>query len=410
MFKTTTGAISSLYQNEMDVAIGPFTLTAERRMAVEFLPTIDTETFALYTKRPTGEEVAWNVYTMPFHVNVWIAVLFFALILALFHLMAVLFCSLKSETKDISWSQLNVRLIIEETYTAFFIIIASYVSLFLDAKLLAHIPDSNYNRIFTFVCLLCGLVLFASYNASLTSELSVEVIKPPFTDPYQLANDQRFTIVTSKNPNNPVNLAVFKTRPFDKIFKERMLPNYKQTFYRKLSGSIRAFHQSSNPVFLTTAETFENYINQFMTGQELCKFLRVWTSPISDHTSFMVRKNLPLKYLLHSMAKRFIQRGNFAAMKKRWKPKSSTCPDKLVKPLGVEKCGSLLLSLVTAFLISIFILLMEQLSKRFKHEEKKKLLNPKPQMNIIQQLNQLTKEEFILTVKEAMAYRRKNNH
>ena len=89
----------------------------------------------------------------------------------------------------------NIYLFGKEVWNNLVRTIASYLGIYLEATPPKSETVQNFHQIVSFTILLLGLVIFASYNASLTSELSAINFKKPFTTPSQIAESQ-FSVAT----------------------------------------------------------------------------------------------------------------------------------------------------------------------------------------------------------------------
>ena len=62
----------------------------------------------------------------------------------------------------------------------------------------SELNELNSFKVFTFTLLICGFIIWSTYNAFLISQLSIKIVKHPFNDLESLSKtDYRYMIFTS---------------------------------------------------------------------------------------------------------------------------------------------------------------------------------------------------------------------
>ena len=64
----------------MDFVIVSLSMTPSRNRGIEFLLPFSTHTSAFYIKTPTGQELRWDLYVLPFTFRLWAALALFGVV------------------------------------------------------------------------------------------------------------------------------------------------------------------------------------------------------------------------------------------------------------------------------------------------------------------------------------------
>ena len=155
-----TGMFNDVHQKRVDVALSPFTTTLSRQQAVTFLPPICSETMVIaISKSAVKESIEFTGFFRPFHYSLWIIVLTTVMVTAL---MKMIFLQEKSNMLfnflKHNWD--------------------SIIPMFGGSS--EELSKNGSYNILQITILLCGYVIWTSYNAALTSELMVTKKTYPF--------------------------------------------------------------------------------------------------------------------------------------------------------------------------------------------------------------------------------------
>lgn len=165
-----TGMIGSLIRQQADLIATSVTLTLERSQVVAFLPAISRETTGIIIKSRDNEVLAWGTYTNPFAKEVWLMILIVPLTVLLMIQWLQRFHYANDKIRAPAWIHIG-----SDYWTLFCSYFArQHGSLLHDDKL----PM----KVVLFTTFLLGNIVYMSYQASLTSELSVRTKRKPFSN------------------------------------------------------------------------------------------------------------------------------------------------------------------------------------------------------------------------------------
>ena len=159
-----TGMVSQIYSKKADIIVAPMSLTLSRTSHLAFLHPIGTETLIIViSSKAVAESIDFEVFLKPLHMDLWTTMVLSALVVAL----AKSFI-LRKKTSSM----------IVDSFRGFW----SSLMAFFGGSFQSNLSDKASFRIMDLTLLLCGFILWTSYNAFLTSELSVVNHSYPFTD------------------------------------------------------------------------------------------------------------------------------------------------------------------------------------------------------------------------------------
>ena len=155
--------------------------TIPRMLALDMLPAIVPSYAELFIKSDDKEEVTWTVYLNPMSTNLWLMLIFVAILIAIV---------LSAIEKLLSLTRLN------QTYMISLKNFISHYWIALKSNFggkPSSVHKNNSYQIAVFVCLLSGSIVWIFYRAFLTPELSIIKLKQPFNDLESLlASDYRY--------------------------------------------------------------------------------------------------------------------------------------------------------------------------------------------------------------------------
>ncbi len=178
------GIAGDIKDQFFDFAAASVSVTLPRLQILNYLPPMAKETAGLFIQRRGFEERAWLSFFYPFTNNLWIGLgVNFVGLLVVIKGLALLYQSTplkvnERETFTVQKSFLNLKSEVAELLGNAWRLILSYFG---------HLPGLNEEyqkmrglRYFLFIIFFFGNIVFMSYRASLTSELSVRRQKLPF--------------------------------------------------------------------------------------------------------------------------------------------------------------------------------------------------------------------------------------
>ena len=144
--------------------------TIPRIQALDILPSIIPYNAELFIKDIENEEISWKAYLTPFSADLWAILVVVAMFIAI---------TLSAIEKYLSLGATG------SSYKSFFINLMSNFWITFKANVggaPSDVHDNNAYQIVLFDCLFIGSIVWISYQASLTSELSNIKLKLPFND------------------------------------------------------------------------------------------------------------------------------------------------------------------------------------------------------------------------------------
>lgn len=179
---TTTGMIDNLQKNEADLIGTSVTLNPERYHVVDYLHPLGTETYAIYIGNPKSETADWRLYSVPFSFELWGFLVCTAFALALTIRIVEFFYESHDEDELAPESPLELLKQVFQMAPSAWMVFGSYFG----RKPTNPVKKYEGVKIMVFSILLTGNVVFMSYRASITSELSVWELRLPFRNLWEL--------------------------------------------------------------------------------------------------------------------------------------------------------------------------------------------------------------------------------
>ena len=158
-----TGLIGDIFFGNADIAVAPLTSVIDRAIFVNFLPPIKPYFSAIYIPMTDHEGIDLDTYVRPFTSILWTIVILTGIILTM---MKILFLHMNNNIKPFGFDY----------------IWTSFTGFFGGRPNVTPIDSKFYYNSTIFVTLLCGTVVWISYRAGLTSELSTISKSYPFAD------------------------------------------------------------------------------------------------------------------------------------------------------------------------------------------------------------------------------------
>ena len=165
-----SGMLLNAEQHDMDMIFSSYSISEERNHVVKWLFPIVTQTMSIFVAKTEWKtKIPWLLYTSAFAMDLW------GLMLVNLFLVSLIIVALTRITATLTKS--NV-----EGWNFFHLLWTVFISYFgMKPDMNGTMKQTSAVRIVIFVMALVGTLVFMSYRAALTSELSVELVKPPFT-------------------------------------------------------------------------------------------------------------------------------------------------------------------------------------------------------------------------------------
>ena len=395
----------------MDFMIASITMNPSRSLGIDFLLPFSQRRSAIYIKTPTGSEFHWNLFVAPFTVKLWV----FLFGLSVFYaVVGEIGMHVSEWCLNSGRSRLLPSVALSIIQTMAFIK-SAYFGLCLDLfdKHEPIQPMANGKRLYYFVILLSGYIVFNCYAASLTSELSISTLKLPFRNIEELAQRTNVAVITVFQEKNPIFQSEMSSKPLKSIYLSRM--RNKEVYFKSIKKGMKYLESHPNCALYATEHVLE--IKATQKGQNpynLCKFMKVWKNRIPSPMAMSLPKGSPYKKFLNKQIWKTLDSGILAASKQKWMTPKMNCNDNVAIQIGYSKFASLLSALAVSMLISLLLFFGElllrgrqqsvhggterQLWKTEKHEIMKKSI-----LSIVQNISKDEAEQVLHEVSAIVA-------
>ena len=207
-----TGMIGDIFLNRADIIVGPLIMIPSRWIFVDYLTPIDFLDAGLYIPiEKSMEQIEFGTFIHPLNNQMWATISLFVLIIALFKLLTM------RELQD----KIKIAKVLDTIWTSF---AAYFGGSFSETK----ITERKSYKIIVFVSLLSGYIIWASYQAMLTSELATKSNFMPFDDFESLSKtDWRLITEDFSTSNYWVNIwaNALENSSFYNVYKNNMNNN-----------------------------------------------------------------------------------------------------------------------------------------------------------------------------------------
>ena len=155
-----------------------------------------------------------------------------------------------------------------------------------------------------------------------------------------------------------------------------MIPNGDKSFGVPVSLSPHILMGDSSAVLHSKLEEFEFYVHKHLGQGSICNFLMSWKTNYPYPVSMITAKNFSFYSIIDYQLKKAIETGNHHQMVSKWQPPQNVkCFSSLVKPLGIEKIGSLYLALLVLTLLSCVVFATEFIISKRKPNKQHNNIN-----------------------------------
>ena len=165
------GMVKDLVEGSVDLIATSLAKLETRLLVIDYLPILTEEYAAIFIPLGDGVEgLDWTVYHGPFSIALWFTIFTTALVMTIF-LYIMEWLKHKSVSK-----------IYQRSSSFFDIFWANLMVNFGGDPPESELTELNSYKVFTFTLLVCGFIIWSTYNAFLISQLSVKIVKRPFHD------------------------------------------------------------------------------------------------------------------------------------------------------------------------------------------------------------------------------------
>ncbi len=174
-----SGMISTLLKGEADFILASATLNPQRFTVVDFLHPIGRESIAVFVTEDSYEEHGWLSFLYPFRPDLWMVLLFnMFFVLIAYKSFEVFYCSVNFP--PMTWAKWLMTALGD-----LWMIVSSYAGNKTEEK---PVHKKTSLRLFLIVIFLSGSIVFMTYRASLTAELSARRYVKPFSSLAELVD------------------------------------------------------------------------------------------------------------------------------------------------------------------------------------------------------------------------------
>ena len=209
-----------------------------------------------------------------------------------------------------------------------------------------------------------GIVVWITYRASLTSQLSVNIKHAPFEAPEEVL-DTNFLLLTARQENS---LGHFFLNAEPRSVEHDLLRSNMDLKY-SFVGSDRALHTLKNSRKPMAVYHYEEEILFKSRIQNICGLRTVWKSKSPMPTSVAFRKDFEHIEKIDNALRYLIESGIFARLLSKYSPSKSfeKCPSQIEGlELGYDKLFSIFLFLIALSIAALLCLFIEVIVKCIK--------------------------------------------
>lgn len=339
-----TGIISSLKKNEFDFAATSVTLLASRSQAVDFLFPLGTETFALFLKRSfITQEYHWSLFLEPFSKYLWL----FLIVNALVCVVILRILDMTHQSCLGSKASFYLAMLSDS-----WMVVGSYFAM--RPSLAEGRALQVYSKVFIFSIFLIGNVVFMTYRASLTSELSVRKDRIPFSTPGELLELDFNLVVRGKSVGE---YHFTHARP-GSIFKQLFL-KFQGEDWNRNEMFLDTEEEAIEKALTEPATVLYSFMEEILDrGNLICDFTVPWDSHYPEMNSMAFAKSSQYKELFQYQIFRLIESGSLDSLRRKWKVEHFCHHDEDLR-LGFEKLCSLFAFLLGSFCLTGIIFVVE---------------------------------------------------
>ncbi|KAJ4427786.1 hypothetical protein ANN_25439 [Periplaneta americana] len=328
------GMMALVSKNDVDIGLGDFTLTAERRAAVDFLEPVHVSSIKVFIQLVDRADLIWHSYLVPFSSGLWAAVVASMLLLSL--------ClSLAANHAD-SRGQHN-------TYENFLYVFGS-----LCQQGQADIVRSSSGRIVSLTAYVTSLVLFAGYSASLISSVTVQSRVLPFTNLPGMLRDGSYRMGVVVNTSY-FDIFSEATRDPERAVYNKLIVPYMKDLPKATPEGFRRICSEKKLAFITS-----ELLGLYLSEHSPCVMTTIPEISYSETLTFIISKRNPFKKLINWNLGRIRETGLQNRIRKTNIPGKSDDGRESTKSVEVTAIAPILVILTAGHIVAFLMLLIER--------------------------------------------------
>lgn len=344
------GIIEDVALGDAEMIVASMAQTASRIQVLDILPSIMPYNMEIFIKKLENEEISWTVYLNPISRNLWTMLIFVAIVFA------VILSSIEKLSGNYEIQFTNIMVTFWIAFKANFGGKPSKIN-----------AKNNAYQIGIFICLLAGSIFWIAYRASLTSELSVVRLKPPFNNLESLLKSDYRLISPPKSWAMSLTLINAEEGSiWAKLYQKKM---DEKSFFAFEDGARHIINKEKVAYLQDGVQL--RYFDEFN-----CKITSVWTSPTPFMylSMYMKKKSRFTPFVAYAL-KKMAETGIKDGLSKRHVTSEPDCKPLHSKgrPLGFSFFTSLFVVYFCVVAFCLIILIFENIVKPKKSQRRQKL-------------------------------------
>ncbi|XP_068222618.1 probable glutamate receptor [Palaemon carinicauda] len=325
-----TGTVGMLQRKEADISAVALNIDIDRAEVVDFSPPIEYAFSKLLIYREQGkEDIDWKTYVTGFHWGVWLSVL------GTWFLMSVGLVFVAKREVEVT------------VYNYLFTFIGT-----LAQQGSSYEPQCTRGRIVFLSFWLASVLIYASYTASLTSQLAVINTVDPFTNLKEALTTAGYSVAIQKGTSYLTNVkSMANSDESMRLFYHQLLtkPHLKVSNNRE---GMKLIQQGKYAFFQDTVSV--NY-----DIKSSCSYSWLGPGYFPEFASMGYAKNLSYANVISQILARATDSGIARKLMKKWMGEKAPCESSPFQNLGFSKTVSAFSLLVLGLVLGTVLLLVE---------------------------------------------------
>eukprot|EP00094_Tigriopus_californicus_P003818 TCALIF_03674-PA protein Name:"Similar to GRIN2D Glutamate receptor ionotropic, NMDA 2D (Homo sapiens)" AED:0.45 eAED:0.49 QI:0/0/0/0.66/1/1/3/0/636 len=346
------GMVSTLVKEEADFILGSVTLNLMRSAVIDYLSPLAHETYGVIVKNVGREQLSWLSFLLPMSEDAWLGLVVNALFLLLVLKCFEYISSTSDPTPNVKKNPLEI---LGELLQDFWMLFCSYFGRKPPEEGESRIRQKTTSQILIFTIFLAGNIVFMSYKASLTSELSSRIKRIPF-DSLEGLVETNYKVTTNKGGGLMID-------SFARAEEGTALNQiYRKFFEDQLDQLYPDIKTGLENLVKNPYEAFFNVIESVLGYKDYqCSIIVAWKTNYPNFLSLAFPKNSRYFKFFNFKTLQFIEGGALDVLTYRYIQPFEQRQCELEGPsgLGLEKLISLFGLLGGATIMSGLIFLFE---------------------------------------------------
>ena len=162
--------VGDIFFKRADLIVAPIGVFINRALYIDYLPQMGAYENAIYIPKLKDEDWDWHTFISPFRIDVWLMIIVTTILSGIIKLILLHYYA-------------SIKL-----YNVTGFMWTSFIANFGGKPTISPMDSKQSYKTTIFTTLFCGSIVWISYRAFLTSELSISQKVYPFTDMESLSN------------------------------------------------------------------------------------------------------------------------------------------------------------------------------------------------------------------------------